>query len=119
MLNKFLKKNNSMQNILEATEKLVRNEWELEGGEAFLSEEGLLHALSNHVAFMIERRLETLLSTLYRMDVSEAKVNRVLHPTAEEPANVGIARLIIERQKARIFTKEHYKQNTTSDWFDF
>lgn len=107
------------QNIIEVTESLVRNEWELEGGAAFLSEEDLLEALANHVAFMIERRLETLLSTLYRMDVSEAKVNQVLHPTSKEPANIGIARLIIERQKARLFTKQHYKQNTTSDWFDF
>ncbi len=107
------------QNILEATQTLVRNEWELEGGSVFSSEEDLLDALANHVAFMIERRLETLLSTLYRMDVSEGKVSQVLHPTSKEPANIGIARLILERQKARIFTKQHYKQNTMKDWFDF
>lgn len=107
------------QNILEITQTLVRDEWELEGGATFLSEEDLLDALANHVAFMIERRLETLLSTLYRMDVSEMKVSQVLHPTSTEPANIGIARLILDRQKARIFTKQHYKQNTMTDWFDF
>lgn len=110
-----------MQNtdILKAANNLVRKDWEIEGGADFLSEEDLLEALSNHVAFMIERRLETLLSTLYRMDVSEAKVSKVLHPNAEEPANIGLARLILERQKQRIFTKKHYKQNQTNDWFDF
>lgn len=110
-----------MQNkdIISAAKDLVRKDWELEGGADFLSEEDLLDALSNHVAFMIERRLETLLSTLYRMDVSEAKVSKALHPNAEEPANIGIAKLILERQRQRIFTKKYYKQDKTSDWFDF
>ena len=43
------------------------------------------------------------------------KTRAALDPSAEEPANIAIARHIIDRQKQRIFTKQHYKQPKSDD----
>lgn len=104
---------------IEAATLLVKKDFELESSTDFLTEAELLAALSDHVAYMMERELETLLSTLYRMDVQEPKVAAALLPNAPEPANVGLARLILNRQKQRIATKQTYQQPKNLDWFDF
>jgi hypothetical protein len=74
-----------------------------------LSEQELFDLLCNEVAIMIETRMDYLLGLMYRLDVEEYKINKALHPTNYEPANVALARLILERQKQRMFTKKHYK----------
>jgi hypothetical protein len=80
-----------------------------------ISEAELLRVLSDHIADMIERELEALLSTLYRMDIDEGKVHFALSPFCEEPANIALARLVLEREKQRAFTKKHYKQSDLGD----
>jgi hypothetical protein len=107
------------QNIIIETGALVKRDFELSDAIDNLTEEELLAALSEHLAYMLESQLESLLSTLYRMDVIEAKIQKALRPDAPEPANLGIARLIIARQKQRVITKLTYKQKQTTDWFDF
>lgn len=84
--------------------------FEVEIPQEDINEEQMVQLLANRIAYMLEYQLEYLFSMMYRMDVSEKKVSAALHPLAEEPANVGLARLVIERQKERLFTKEHYKQ---------
>lgn len=74
-----------------------------------LTEEDLFAILCDEVALMIETRMDFLLSLMYRLDVEEYKINAVLSPDYPEPANVGLAYLILERQKQRMFTKKHYK----------
>jgi hypothetical protein len=44
------------------------------------------------------------------MDVSEQKMHDALLPNAPEPADIGLARLMIERQKERNRTKAFYQQ---------
>jgi len=88
---------------------LIARHFELELGEEKITEEQLFELLSDRVAYMIEYRIDFLMSLLYRLDVAEAKINHALHPAAEEPANRGLARLILDRQKERIKTKKHYK----------
>ncbi len=103
------------QNI-EDTVQLVTQEFELAPfSEPEMTEEALLQALSNCIADMIQYRLEYLLSLMYRLDIDERKVNLALSPFAEEPANIGLARLVIERQKQRAFTKKHYRPGKIMD----
>jgi hypothetical protein len=83
--------------------------------EAEWSEADLLRALADRVDYFMQSRMEELLSLLYRMDVSEAAVAEALHPAAPEPANVGIARLIIERQRQRAATKRRIKPEPLED----
>ena len=100
---------------LSATTELIVRDFDLEPQDATLTEEELLRLLSDVVAEMIERRLEFLLSLMYRLDVDEKKVHFALSPFCEEPANIALARLILERQKQRAFTKQYYKQEDLGD----
>ena len=76
--------------------------------KAPMSEQELLELLCDEVALMMESRMDYLLSLMYRLDVLEVNINRVLTPNYPEPVNVGLARLILERQKQKIQTKKSY-----------
>lgn len=102
---------------LHHTQELIARDFELEfvDDQAQITEEELLLLLSNRITYMIEYQLEFLLSLMYRLDISEQKVNAALSPGAPEPANIGLAQLVIERQKQRTFTKQYYKQEKLED----
>ncbi len=95
---------------------LIARDFELEAQEETLSEDVLLSLLADQIAYMIEARMEFLLSLMYRLDIDEKKVNEALSPAGEEPANWALARLVLERQKQRAFTKKHYKQGNLDGW---
>ena len=86
---------------------LIREPFELESVPG--SEEELLALLAERIAEMLEQRPEYLMSMLYRLDVLEEKIHPVMRPDAPEPANWGLARLVLERQKQRIETKRTVK----------
>lgn len=98
-----------------ASVELIQKELEVDLGGNFLTEEDLLILLSERVAWLLDHRMEWLFSLLYRMDVSEKKVHACLQPDAPEPAYLGIARLIMERQKARIRSKRDFKVDDLGD----
>ena len=76
------------------------------------SEEELLLCLSDRIAWLIEHNMEYLLSLLYRNDVEESKIYFALSPFDPDPANIALAKLVIERQKQRMATRKKYgKQN--------
>jgi hypothetical protein len=100
---------------LARTADLLRGPFELEPSAEPLSEELLLAILSQRIAEMLEQRPESLMSLLYRLDVLEEKIVPVMHPAAPEPANVGLARLVIERQKQRANTKKSIKPPRLED----
>jgi hypothetical protein len=52
--------------------------------------------------------MEYLLSLLYRNDVAESKIYDALSPSSPDPANVSLAKLVMERQKQRLETKRQY-----------
>ncbi len=96
-------------NILNETVALVRGPFELESANPPGSEEELLSMLANRIAEMLEKQPEYLMSLLYRLDVLEEKIHPVMRPDAPEPANWGLARLVLERQKQRAETKRSVK----------
>lgn len=98
------------KNQLRITTDLIKRDFELEEvPEEGISEEELLNALANRIAYLIEYRLEFLLSLMYRLDVPESKVNLALSPLSGEAPNVALAKLVLERQKQRAYTKKYYK----------
>jgi hypothetical protein len=101
---------------LEQLTALVAQDFEPVSEEPIITEEQLLEALAERVEWMIEHRLESLLSMMYRMDVDERKVDFALSPLSPEPAHIAIARLILDRQKQRVFTRQHYKQHYPDKW---
>lgn len=92
---------------LHQTAALVRGPFELESEPG--SEQELLALLAERIAEMLEKRPEYLMSMLYRLDVLEEKIHPVMRPDAPEPANWGLARLVLERQKQRLQTKKTVK----------
>lgn len=95
--------------------ELIARDFGLEAGPEPLTEEDLFNLLANEVAYMIEHRLDFLLSLMYRLDVKEQLIREALAPDAPEMANIGLARLILQRQKDRIYTKMKYKQAPLED----
>ena len=95
--------------------QLISSRFELEQDLNGATEEHLLIALSDRIAWMIEYNMEYLLSLLYRMDVLEVNINQALHPGNPDPANVALAKLIIDRQKLRIQTRKDYKSPDLED----
>ncbi|MEM9917390.1 MAG: hypothetical protein AAF990_04805 [Bacteroidota bacterium] len=97
------------------TSELIARDFGLEIGAEPLEESELLDLLANQLAYMIEYRLEFLMSLMYRLDVKERCIQEALSPGAKLPANIGLAKLVLERQKQRIFTKQFYKQQKPED----
>ena len=97
--------------LTQQTAELIARDFGLEIGTEPISEQELFDLLANEVAYMIEYRLESLMSLLYRLDVAESKIAAALSPLANEPANIALAGHILDRQKQRIHTKQFYKQS--------
>lgn len=68
-------------------------------------EEEVIGLLTNQIAWMLAHRTEFLFSLMYRLDVDERLVRKAMDPTAETPPAEGLARLVFNRQKARLQTK--------------
>lgn len=98
----------SDQQLTQATET-VRASFELDHAAPPANEAELLALLAERIAEMLERRPDYLMSLLYRLDVLEEKIRPVMHPNAPLPAHIGLAQLVLERQKQRAETKHNVK----------
>ncbi len=107
------------KNTTQLAAELIKRDFDIELHEDGVSEEELFRMLADHVDWLIQHRMEWLLSLMYRMDIDEAKVQFALSPFAKEPANVGIARLVLERQKQRAHTKQTYKPEDLGEEWDW
>lgn len=101
------------------TSDMVRGPFELESAPTPGTEAELLALLAERIEEMLERRPEYLMSMLYRLDVLEEKIHPAMHPGAPEPPHIGLARLVLERQKQRIETKKNVKQEPLEDMKDW
>lgn len=66
--------------------------------------------LASHINDLILHRFEYLVSLLYRMDVSEKKINLALQHNPSTDAGMLIADLVIERQMEKIKSRRQYYQ---------
>ncbi len=93
----------------DSSNQLIINDFELQSPEADApSEEALFQMLCDRISWMIEHNMEYLLSLLYRNDVLEHKILDALSPGNPDPANVALAKLVMERQHQRLATKKQY-----------
>jgi hypothetical protein len=84
-----------------------------------LSESDLYNAIKDRVAYLLETSPELLMSSLYRLDVLEVKINAVLAPDSPVAPIEGLSRLILERQKERIESKRKYKSDPPIPGWEF
>ncbi len=75
----------------------------------------LLQQLTESIAKMLEQDQDLLLSSLYRMDVSEEKIRRLLESSGERDIATGLAELVLERQMESMRTREKYPQPKIED----
>lgn len=99
-----------------ATTQLILSDFELSVPNEPLSEEGLLDYLSDAIAYMMEHRMDFLMSLLYRLDVAENKIAQAIMPGNEEPAHRALAKAVLERQKLRAATKQAFREQNPSNW---
>jgi hypothetical protein len=99
---------------MSADDNLPAAQW-LPEYDPILDEEAVLQIFTTRVEEMLEHHLDLLLSSLYRLDVEEVDIQRALRSEDTPPAR-GIAKLILDRQKARLMTKQHYKKQNPDKW---
>lgn len=80
--------------------------WELTANE-------LEDQIAEKINILIQRDFGALVQLLYRIDVSETKLRRLLNEDAGSGDDAGriIARLIMERQWQKIETRRRYRQD--------
>ncbi len=84
--------------------------------ESILDEPALLDMFTIRVEEMLKGDIDILLSSLYRLDVEEHKIQRALR-SPNVPAARGIAQLIIDRQKEKLITRKKYSSvKKDKDW---
>lgn len=83
--------------------------------DSILDEAALLDLFTTRVEELMRDNLDLLLSSLYRLDVDEDKIEQALH-SSHVPAARGIATLIIERQKEKIQTRKKYASDKKDSW---
>jgi uncharacterized protein YwgA len=81
---------------------------------ATLSQEELREKLTAHINHLINHDFEKLVYYLYRIDVDENKMRRLLEQREGENAAGLIADLIIERQIQKIKSRHQYRKNDTT-----
>ena len=105
--------------IFQQTSDLVRAPFELESAPPPATEAELLALIAERIEEMLEHRPEYLMSMLYRLDVLEEKIHPAMHPGAPDPPNIGLAKLVWERQKQRVETKRQMKTRPLEDMKDW
>jgi hypothetical protein len=65
--------------------------------------------LQERINYLINHDFHRLASILYRVDVSESKLRKLLHDHSDEAAGNIISELIIERQLQKIKSREQFK----------
>jgi hypothetical protein len=104
-----LSKKLSMNTPKDKSNELIIKDFELASQDADApSEEVLFELLCDRISYLIEHNMEYLMSLLYRNDVLEHKIHDALSPGNPEPANVALAKLVMERQRQRLETKKKY-----------
>lgn len=81
-------------------------------------QEAVVKFMAQRIEEMMSGDFEALMSMMYRLDVAESKIREALAPGNPENPATGLAKLIIERQKQRMETREKYRHNDSSDWID-
>jgi len=82
-------------------------------------ENQLLELLTKYIQELIDTDFQYFLWTLYKIDVNEKKVKDTIKKDPQNSSEI-IAKLIIERVKEKIITREKYKEEDENkkedDW---
>ncbi len=74
--------------------------------------------LVENIEWLIDNDFERLLTILYRIDVSEIKIKRLIEQNEGENAAEIIAELILERELQKIESRKRYSTPKNSQYFN-
>lgn len=97
--------------ILQITQQTDIETYEHKIAEITTEEQALL-ALTQIILFLIDTNFEKLLWILYRIDVDETKLKRVLKENTPADAPNIIAQMIIDREKQKEKYKSEFKNKS-------
>ena len=87
--------------------ELVKKDFNLEiASSEIATHQDLKESLSKLIQYLIDNDFERLLSGLYRIDVSEEKVNRAI--ASRDDVAEKITQLIIDRELQKVVTRKKY-----------
>ena len=86
----------------------ISDEFSLETSSSFTFDQ-FKSILYDRINYLIIHDFHRLASILYRVDVSESKLRKLLHDHSDQAAGVIISELIIERQLQKIKNREQSK----------
>ena len=98
------------------TRNLILRDFELTEPTSQLTDKEMIAYLADAIAYMMENRMDFLMSLLYRLDVSESKIAYAMLPGNPLPANLALAYAVWERQKQRMATKKTFKRQNSNNW---
>jgi hypothetical protein len=75
--------------------------------------------LADVIAYMLEHQTDKLFGLMYRLDIDEHKIQTVFAPFNAESPNIGLARLVWERQLERVQTRKTYTTPPVEDEWRF
>ncbi len=91
------------------SEMILQQNKEDSGYEIIKTESNSFEKLCDYISWLMESRMDFLLSLMYRLDVTEKSIKEALHPSNPVNPVKALAELIIQRQLNRIKTKEKYR----------
>ena len=97
--------------ILQEAAIALGQDWDLRLPD-MLSEEAILKLLADRIVTILERGPETFFQLMYRLDISEKKLNAVLR---DDDVAAKIARLIYDRQVQKIRSRLANRKTSESD----
>jgi hypothetical protein len=106
-----VKNGSIMSDLLHETALALGAEWQLMLPDN-ISEEAILELLTARVVVILERGPETFFQLMYRLDISEKKLNAILDL---ENVAAKIARLIYDRQLQKIRSRLVNKMTRETD----
>jgi hypothetical protein len=89
----------------------LKHDWDLATADT-VSEEEIIRLLSTRVLYYLEREAEPFFQLMYRLDISERKMEEALK-SADPPRS--LAELIYERQLQKIKSRKEFKPGATRD----
>jgi len=83
---------------------------DVDGVPATITLDEIRRLLTERIIHLLNRNPERLMAILYRIDVSEARVNEIFSTALPPDIPEYLADLIIERQLAKAESRARYKQ---------
>jgi len=108
-----------MEAEFNAVKELISKRFEpVKSGQEQEPEDEFILRIAERVADLMETNMELFFNHLYRMDVDERKIRFVLslESTSDENVYISIAKLIYQRQKQRLESRQKYKQDKIDFW---